>query len=225
MFLAVIFLIQACELHIWRIYSVVCCLLLHSQWLISLPLCNWFWIYFHVHIIWGNPRDFCWRCFCPKRTLGRELRASPLGTLYLPTHHSFLSPRLALPPSPILQNEFHWKKLRTWGEGEVSCFIDQISPSVFSGYSGFSKTLMDLVLRWLCILAKTWWVNYCFPKKATLSRRAWKNGGKSHMYGETFFMCDDVLTGWFTNYVFSRNVPQRGQYPVESLNSFNVDLK
>ena len=178
MFLAVIFLIQACELHIWRIYSVVCCLLLHSQWLISLPLCNWFWIYFHVHIIWGNPRDFCWRCFCPKRTLGRELRASPLGPCTFPlTTPSWVPGLLCLPPQSCRMN-FTEKKLRTWGEGEVSCFIDQISPSVFSGYSGFSKTLMDLVLRWLCILAKTWWVNYCFPKKATLSRRAWKNGGE-----------------------------------------------
>ena len=122
MFLAVIFLILAYELHIWRIYSVVCCLLLHSQWLISLPLCNWFWIYFHVHIIWGNPRDFCWRCFCPKRTLGRELRASPLGTLYLPTHHSFLRPNIALPPSPILQNEFHWKEAENMGGGGSQLF-------------------------------------------------------------------------------------------------------
>ena len=132
---------------------------------------------------------------------------------------------LCFPPQSCRMN-FTEKKLRTWGEGEVSCFIDQISPSVFSGYSGFSKTLMDLVLRWLCILAKAWWVNYCFPKKVTLSRRAWKIGGRgSQIYGEIYFMCDDVLTGWLTNYVFSRNVPQRSQYPVESLNSFNVDLK
>lgn len=48
-------------------------------------------------------QGFLLRCFCPKRThFSRELRASPLGTLYLPTHHSFLCPRLALPPSPVL---------------------------------------------------------------------------------------------------------------------------
>lgn len=174
-------------------------------------------------------QGFRWRYFCPKRTHFGWDKGITTWDL-VPSHSPLLPESQAC--SACLPNlaECNFTEKRSWehdGEvGAVGCFINQISPRVFSGYIRFSKTLMDLVLRWLCILAKAWWVNYCFPKKVTLSRGAWKNGGrKSYMYGETFFICDEVLTGWLQTTFFSRNVPQRSQYSVESLNSFNVDLK
>ena len=122
-------------------------------------------------------QGFLLEMFLSKEDAWQGAKGITTWTLYLPTHHSFLSPRLALPPSPILQNEFHWKEAENMRGGGSQLFHWPNLPQCVQGYSGFSKTLMDLVLRWLCILAKTWWVNYCFPKKATLSRRAWKNGG------------------------------------------------
>lgn len=145
----------------------------------------------------------------------------------VPSHSPLLPESQAC--SASLPNLAEWISLkRSWeheGRGKSVVSLTKSPPVCSVVIVGFPR------LWWIwCSDDFASWLRYdewitVFLRKPHFQEEPERMGGKSHMYGETFFMCDDVLTGWFTNYVFSRNVPQRGQYPVESLNSFNVDLK
>lgn len=154
-------------------------------------------------------------------------RAKGITTCAFPlTAPSWVPGLLCLPPQSCRMN-FTGKKLRTWwgGGGRSVVSLTKSPPGCSVVILGFPR------LWWIwCSDDFTSWLRHdewitVFLRKSHFQEEPERMGEKSHMYGETFFMCDDVLTGWLTNYFFSRNVPQRSQYSVESLNSFNVDLK
>lgn len=82
----------------------------------------------------------------------------------------------------------HWQEAENM-EIRANWSLKQFPPESWGVISGFPKTLLTLVLRWLRVLAKTAeWVNCCFPEKAALPAWDWGKGRteeQSHTYDET----------------------------------------
>lgn len=135
-------------------------------------------------VVWG----FHWRRFIPLHVLWLILnsyssahnRRQPQGARWVcSAHERFASvgghpvPTFPVPSwrGPLSPHLAEWVSLtRSWEHGKrASWSLNELPPECSVVICGFSKTLLDLVLRWLWVLAEAaWWVNYCFSEEATL---------------------------------------------------------
>lgn len=93
---------------------------------------------------------------------------------------------ISLPP--FCRMNFTEEKLRTW-ENEPVGFWSNLPRSVQWFLVSFPRLCWiwcsDDFASWL---KQAWWVNYCFPEKATLSRRDWKGEKKPYVWWNSLYV-------------------------------------